>query len=225
MILVQGCPGIRLGFINAFLTNTLQPNMYDVGHVSPFLKLHTFDKEKIKRFNGKKIYIKLSHDLLFLHLFLFFEKNVLKQSPEFKNFHYTHRLVFDKLYYSSRTFFEDEKQTDKSLFDYVVPFEKTYNEDYLIMLYELVNGTTPTKELLNSVKTTNQTNYPTIPKNHAVRIAAAVFNFEYQNGYLEENRLWAVNNIAPFDHNSGECLDPENLFDNINNKLTFDNYK
>ena len=137
MILIQGCPGTRLGFLNAFLSDTLEPNMYDVGDTSSFLKLHEFNKTKIKEFNGKKFYIKLSHDLLFLHLFLFFEKNILIQQPEFKNFHYTHRTLFDKFYYSCRTFFEDEKQTDTSLFDYVVPFEKTYDEDYLIMLYEI----------------------------------------------------------------------------------------
>lgn len=225
MILIHGAPGSRLGFVNAFLTNTLLPNMYDVGQTSKFVKFHTYNKESVKKFNGKKIYIQLSNNLLFLHLFLFFEKNVLVQDPAYKQYHQTHRTLFDKFYYTCKMWFDDERITDTSLYDYVVPFEKTYDIDYLVELYQLFNGTMPSDILLESVRTTNLKNYPNIPENHAARVAASVFNFEYKNMYLEENRLWVVNEVAPFDHESGESLDKDNLYSNISKYLTMENYK
>lgn len=225
MILIHGSPGVRLGFVNSVLTNTLKSNSYDVGYSCPYYKLHFYNNEEVKNYNGKKIYIKLSNDLLFLHLFLFFEKNVLAQDHQFKKFHYTHRNLFDKFYYFSKMCFEDEKLTDFSLYDYVVPFEKTYDIDYLTSLYYSFNGAALPAELLESIRSTNYRNLPEIPKNHAVRVAAAVFNFEQKHNYTEEDRLWAINDVAPFDHDSGECMDPDNFFDNVNGKLTVENYK
>lgn len=227
MILIHGAPGARMAFVNAFLTNILQPNVYDVGAElkSPFCKLHFHDNDRVKNFNGSKIYIKLSNELLFLHLFLFLEKNLFVQEPTFATFHYSHRNLFDKLYYFSKMCFNDEASTDLSLYNYIVPFDKTYDINFLISLYKEINGDYPSNGLLDSVNSTNQRNYPCIPKNHAARVAAEVFNFEYQNGYTEEDRLWAINSLAPFDHESGICLDVDNFFDNICSKLTKDNYK
>lgn len=226
MILIHGYPGTRLGFLNAFLTNELQPNTYDVGMGSRtlFFKQHEYNKEQLTKFKGKKFYIKLSNELLFLHLFLFFEKNVLLQDQIYKQYHYTHRALLDKFYYSAKMWFDDEQITDKTLYDYVVPFDKTYDLEYLIELYQAVNGTMPSDTLLESVKSTNLVNFPTIPDNHSVRVAAELFNFEYKNNYTEYHRHWAINVVAPFDHNSGECLDPSNWADNIASKLTKENY-
>lgn len=225
MILIHGSPGVRLGFINAFLTDKLQHDMYDVGQQIPLYKFHTYNEEKIREFKGKKIYIKLSNDLLFLHMFLFFEKNILTQIPEFQNFHYTHRNLFDKFYYSSKMWFENEKINNFTLYDHIIPFEKTYDIDYLVKLYKEFNGTPPSDVLLESAKSTNKKNFPDIPKNHAARVAALVFNFEYKNNFTDKDRRWAINEIAPFEHNSGECLDPNNFFDNVNNQLKVENYR
>lgn len=226
MILIHGAPGSRLGFINSLLTNSLLPDMYDVGAESPsrFVKLHIYNEEKVKQFAGKKIFIKVSHDLLFLQLFLYYDKNLLVQNPEVGQYHYTHRYLFDKFYYSSKMWFDDKNSTNLSLYDYIIPFENTYDINYLISLYKAFHGCDPSDKLINAAITTNQRNMPTVPDNHASRVAAEVFNFECLNEFPEQNRLWAINVAAPFDHESGECLDPDNLFNNIKQMLTKEYY-
>lgn len=224
-LLIHGAPGSRLGFLNAFLTNSLESNSFDVGHTVPFCKLHTFDANVVEKFTGKKIYIKLSTDLLWLHLVLFFEKNVKKIKKEFRELDYTHRTLFDKFYYSSNAWYQDEAVTNLDLYDFVVPFDQTYNIEYLVNLYQQINGTAPSRELLCAVASTNQLNQLDVPDNHTARVAAAVFNFEHQQGLNELDRLWALNDKAPFDHISGECLEPTMLYANIVSQLTYNNYR
>lgn len=227
MILIHGAPGSRLGFLNAFLTDSLKPNLYDVGlHDigAQSYKMHDYDEEKLKNFKGKKFYIQLSKELLFLHLFLFFDKNVVLDQT-YRQCHYTHKMIFDKCYYSARGWINDQRVINTNLYDYIIPFDKTYDIEYLINLYQQVNGRIPSELLLESVNSTNLVNSPSIPKNHNARVAAAVFNFEHENNYTENHRLWLLNNVALFDFNDGQCLDPDNLFDNVTSMLSKEKYR
>lgn len=217
-LLIHGAPGSRLGFVSAFLLDQLQSNTYDVGDQIASVKYHHFNNEILK-FPGKKIYIQLSIKDLWLHLYLFFDKNVRRLEPGFDALHYTHRDIFDKLYCACRQWFLEESQTPLDIYDYTISFVNTYSLEHLIELYQKFNGRDPSPLLLSAVTSTNAINRPEVPVNHGARVAAAVWTFENQNQFKESQRRWSINNDAPFDHLTGVCLDPANYFDNIMAKL------
>jgi hypothetical protein len=228
-LLIQGAPGVRIGFVNALLRDKLTNSCFDVGaEINPGLymideKLHDYNQDYIMNFSGKSIGIKMSLNLLERHLYLFQAKNIKIIAPELVSLHYTHRLLIDKLYYSAKTWYNQQCSNDYSIFDHVITFEDTFNIDKMFELYFVFNKKTINQSLKHAAITTNQCNLVTIPKNHSCRIAAAIFNFELENNLAEHQRLWSFNSVGKFT-DEGICLDPENLYQNISQHLTLEYY-
>ena len=242
-LLIQGPPGVRLGFVNALLTDRLTDDLFDVGReikgglysideklhdYNPGLysinkKLHDYNRDYIVNFNGRSIGIKMSTNLLELHMYLFLTKNFRLIAPELVPLHYTHRSLIDKLYYSTKTWHNQQCSNDYDVFDHVITFEDTFNIDKMFELYFAFNKKTISKKLKQAVISTNQRNFVTIPQNHASRIAAAIFNFELENNLTEQQRLWSLNTAADFT-DEGICLDPENLYQSISQHLKLEYY-
>ena len=83
-LLIHADPGARSGFVAAWLHDNLANAGIDVGITAgtPFCKIHDLNNnETIKNFQGKKIRIKSTFDLLNLQLLLFLRKKFLFSFP------------------------------------------------------------------------------------------------------------------------------------------------
>ena len=227
-LLIHGHPGSRLGFVAAVLQDKLLNNLFDVGdHVeSQYVKLHEFDQEIISSFPSIKICIHTTFEMLDRHFLLFYQKNVIKVLPErFQNLHVTNRKIFDRLYYSFSNWASDDAMARVfNLYDYNINFEQTFDVEFMCDLYFQVNKKMPSSSLIEAIQTTNQANFQPIELNHSCKIAAEIVKFEYQHNFTEHNRSWRLEEIGNFT-DSGECLDPDNLYNNVVSKLSVEFYQ
>ena len=99
-----------------------------------------------------KIFIDLDRPKLDRWLYLFFKKVLVPQDSSFNNL--LQEQVFEKLYWSLHYELDLCKGMDKSLFDYVVPFSKLYDWDYLNDLKFKISGKYSNKKEI--VDKTNQ---------------------------------------------------------------------
>ena len=99
-----------------------------------------------------KIFIDLDRPKLDRWLYLFFKKVLVTQDSSFDNL--LQERVFEKLYWSLHYELDLCKGMDKSLFDYVVPFSKLYDWDYLNDLKFKISGKYSNKKEI--VDKTNQ---------------------------------------------------------------------
>jgi len=228
-LLIQGPPGVRIGFVNALLSDRLTDGLFDVGdEIKAGLyqvdeKLHDYDQQHIVNFSGRSIGIKMSMNLLELHLYLFQAKNFKLIAPELTSLHHTHRLLIDKLYYSAKSWYNQQCSNDYSIFDHVITFSDTFEIDKMFELYFAFNKKPIDEKLKQAVVTTNQRNLVACPQNHSCRIAAAILNFEIENNLKEQQRLWSLNTVGNFT-DEGVCLDPENLYQNVSQHLKLQYY-
>lgn len=227
-LLVHGHPGARLGFVAAVLTDKLLDNLFDVGDLIPqdFRKLHRFNPPILSSFLNTKICIHTTFAMLERHFFLFFQKNVLKiEKEKFQNLHVTNREVVEKMYYAFNSdWAPDAAVTAADCYDYHIDFEQTFDTESMCNLYFQVNKKSPSSSLVEAMQTTNQVNSQPIALNHGCRIAAEIIKFEHLNNFTEHDRSWQLNKICNFT-DSGECLDPDNLYDNVMSKLSIEFYQ
>jgi len=227
-LLIHGPPGSRLGFVAAVLQNKLLNNLFDVGaHLEPeYVKLHEFDQEIISSFPDTKICIHTTFDMLDRHFLLFYQKNVITVLPErFQNLHVTNRKILDRLYYSFSNWASDDAIARAfNLYDYNINFEQTFDVEFMCDLYFQVNKKMPSSSLIEAIQTTNQTNFQPIELNHSCKIAAEIIKFERQNNFTEDDRSWQLDQACDFT-DSGECLDPDNLYNNVMSKLSVEFYQ
>jgi len=227
-LLVHGHPGSRLGFVVAVLSDKLLDNLFDVGDLvrQDFCKLHRFNPQILSSFSDTKICIHTTFAMLDRHFFLFFQKNVLKIEPEkFQNRHMTDREIIDKMYYAFNSDWSpDAAVTVDNCYDYHIDFEQTFSIESMCDLYFQVNKKSPSSSLIDAIQTTNQINSQPMALNHGCRIAAEIIKFEHQNNFTERDRSWQLNEICSFT-DSGECLDPDNLYDNVMSKLSVEFYQ
>jgi hypothetical protein len=91
-------------------------------------------------------------------------------------------------------------------------------------MYFQVNKKLPSNRLIENIQTTNLANSQPIALNHGCRVAAEIIRFEHQHNFTERDRSWRLNEACNFT-DSGECLDPDNLYNNVMSKLSVDFYQ
>ena len=159
-LLIHADPGARSGFLAAWLTDRLTNCGFDIGATlgTRFVKIHNLeDPNSIIKHQGIKIRIRPNLYSIDLHTLLFLRKNDYDQIPSFTKNEYSLE-TFTKLHHFAIEVFTQDKELNYSLYDYVVDFSDTYDQDYLIDLYKKIAGTDPTQEMINSMIKTNELN-------------------------------------------------------------------
>jgi len=218
-LLIHADPGARSGFIAAWITNNLQNAGFDVGATvrSNFFKIHNLEnKEIVQKFQGTKIRIKSTFDLLGLQLLLFLRKNVQIQDTNFTKDEFSIE-TYSKVYCFAKEIFDAETKVDYSLYDYSMTFANTFDIDALVDLYRQINGCFPSNEQINLALTHKQMNLIAMDPNHACNIAAMILETEHKMNLLEQNRQWSL----PVLYNT---IDPSILYDTIKSKIVLENY-
>jgi hypothetical protein len=220
--------------VAAVLQDKLVDRLFDVGRTIyaeiDFVKLHTFDQNIVSTFSGTKICINTTFDLLHLHFFLFYQKNVLESidpviKKVFQDLHITDRRVLDKLFYTfNSNWISDANVTQHKLYDYHINFEQTFDIEFMCDLYFQINQTLPSSRLIEAMQTTNQINSPMVDLNHSCRVAAEIVKFEHTNNLTEQDRSWNLNQVCGFT-DDGVSLDPNNLYENVMSKLSPEFYQ
>ena len=193
-LLVHADPGARSGFVAAWLTSSLTKLAFDSGRsLRPsYRKIHKLDNtDDIKNFTGTKIRVRPSIVTIDLHSLLFLQKNVYQQIPDFTRDEYSLE-TFTKLAHFSKEIFEWDNELDYSLYDAVINFADTFDNDFMIALYKNLTGTDPTSTMINMLVKTNELNRIPIDKNHACSILKLCLTREQNLGLKEEHRFWSI---------------------------------
>lgn len=218
-LLIHADPGARSGFLAAWLTNRLTKLAFDSGQVlkPPYHKIHKLDDAStIKRFSGLKIRIKPGTDTIDLLSLLFLRKNVYEQLPNFTRNEYSLE-TFTKVTHFSQELFRWDQELDYSLYDIVLDFADTFDNEYLINLYKQVVGTKPTHDMIDTLINTNNLNQIHIDKNHACSILKLCLTQEQKLGLKEIHRFWSIvdtYNSTPVDQ----------LYDTVSQSIVPENY-
>jgi len=203
-LLIHADPGARSGFVAAWLTNRLTKLAFDSGaSLHPqFCKIHVLNNvEVLKNFVGTKIRVRPSIETIDLHSLLFLRKNVYSRIPEFTRDEYSLE-TFTKLTHFSQEIFQWDSELDYSLYDIILDFAHTFDNDYMISLYKKVVGVNPTQSMIDMLIKTNELNIIPIDKNHACSIVKLCFMQEQHLVLKEEHRFWSivdVYNTTPVD--------------------------
>ena len=193
-LLVHADPGARSGFVAAWLTNRLLSVTFDIGTSlrPPFFKIHKLNNvDDIKNFVGTKIRVRPSIESIDLHSLLFLRKNVHLQILDFTRNEYSLE-TFTKLAYFSQEIFEWDRELDYALYDIVIDFADTFNNEFMIALYKKVLGTDPSSEMIDMLVKTNELNCIPIDQNHACSILKLCLQQEQKLGVKEEHRFWSI---------------------------------
>jgi hypothetical protein len=196
-LLIHADPGARSGFVAAWLTNQLSKLAFDSGvSLHPrYLKIHKLNNvNDIKNFIGTKIRVRPNIESIDLHSLLFLRKNVYKQIPEFTRNEYSLE-TFTKLTHFSQEIFKWDQELDYTLYDIVIDFADTFNNDFMIALYKKVLGTYPTSAMIDMLVKTNELNCISIDQNHACSILKLCLAQEQKLSLKEEHRFWSIVNI------------------------------
>ena len=193
-LLIHADPGARSGFIAAWLTNRLSKLAFDSG-VSlrpPYIKIHKLENvNDIKNFVGTKIRVRPTIESIDLHSLLFLRKNVYLQIPDFTRDEFSLE-TFTKLTHFSQEIFAWNQDLDYSLYDIVIDFADTFDNDFMVALYKKVVGTNPTSDMIDMLIKTNEFNCIPIDQNHACSILKLCFTQEQKLGVKEEHRFWSI---------------------------------
>ena len=193
-LLIHADPGARSGFVAAWLTNRLSKLAFDSGASlrPPYLKIHKLNNvNDIKNFISTKIRVRPSIDSIDLHSLLFLRKNVYEQFPEFTRNEYSLE-TFTKLSHFSQEILKWDQELDYNLYDIVMEFADTFDNDFMIALYKKVVGIDPTSDMIDMLVKTNELNCISIDKNHACSILKLCFDREQELGLKEEHRFWSI---------------------------------
>ena len=218
-LLIHADPGARSGFLAAWLTNRLTKLAFDSGQTlkPPYHKIHKLDDAStIKRFSGLKIRIKPGIGTIDLLSLLFLRKNVYEQLPNFTRNEYSLE-TFTKVTHFSQELFRWDQELDYSLYDIVLDFADTFDNEYLINLYKQVVGTKPTHDMIDNLINTNNLNQIHMDKNHACSILKLCLTQEQKLGLKEIHRFWSIvdtYNSTPVDQ----------LYDTVSQLIVPENY-
>jgi len=196
-LLIHADPGARSGFVAAWLTNRLSKLAFDSGAslLPPYLKIHKLDNvANIKNFVGTKIRVRPRIDSIDLHSLLFLRKNVYLQIPSFTRDEFSLE-TFTKLTHFSQEIFAWDQELDYNLYDNVMDFTDTFNNNFMIALYKKVVGTDPTSDMIDMLFKTNELNCISIDQNHACSILKLCLAQEQKLGLKEEHRFWSIVDI------------------------------
>jgi hypothetical protein len=193
-LLIHADPGARSGFIAAWLTNRLSKLSFDTGAVlrPPFFKIHKLDNvDIVKNFKGTKIRVRPSLESIDLHSLLFLRKNVYTQIPNFTQDEYSLE-TFTKLTCFTQEIIEWDQEVDYSLYDTVINFNDTFDNNYMIDLYKKIVGKNPTEAMIDMLVKTNELNYIPIDQNHACSILKLCLTQEHRLGLDAKHRFWSI---------------------------------
>lgn len=197
MILIHADPGARSGFIAAWLTDQLSRLEFDSGKTfnPQYIKIHKlYNCDNIKNHRGLKIRVKPNIETIDLHSLLFLRKNVYFQIPTFTRDEYS-LDTFTKLTHFSQEILKWDQELDYSLYDVVLDFADTFNNEFMIDLYKKVVGSSPTKNMIDIMIKTNKLNQISVDKNHACSILKLCLTQEHKLGLKEEHRFWSIVNV------------------------------
>ena len=193
-LLIHADPGARSGFVAAWLTNRLSKLAFDSGASlrPPYLKIHKLENvNDIKNFVGTKIRVRPNIDSIDLHSLLFLRKNVYLQIPDFTRDEFSLE-TFTKLTHFSQEIFEWDQELDYNLYDIVMDFADTFDNDFMVALYKKVVGTNPTSDMIDMLVKTNELNCIPVDQNHACSILKLCLAQEQKLGLKEEHRFWSI---------------------------------
>ena len=193
-LLIHADPGARSGFVASWLTNRLSKLTFDSGaSLRPlYLKIHKLENvNDIKNFVGTKIRVQPKIESIDLHSLLFLRKNVYLQIPDFTQDEFSLE-TFTKLTHFSQEIFEWDQELDYNLYDIVIDFADTFNNDFMIALYKKVVGTNPTSDMIDMLIKTNELNCIPIDQSHACSILKLCLLQEQKLGLKEEHRFWSI---------------------------------
>ena len=196
-LLIHADPGARSGFVAAWLTNQLSKLAFDSGATfrPPYLKIHKLDNvTNIKNFVGTKIRVRPKLESIDLHSLLFLRKNVYVQIPNFTQDEFSLE-TFTKITHFSQEIFAWNQELDYSLYDIVMDFADTFDNDFMIALYKKIAGTDPTSKMIDMLVNTNELNSIPIDQNHACSILKLCLAQEQKLGLKEEHRFWSIVDI------------------------------
>lgn len=218
-LLIHADPGARSGFVAAWLTNRLSKLAFDSGATfqPPYLKIHKLDNvDNIKNFVGTKIRVQPKIESIDLHSLLFLRKNVYQQILDFTRDE-SSLETFTKLTHFSQEIFEWDQELDYQLYDIVIDFADTFNNDFMIALYKKVVGTDPPADMIDMLIKTNELNCIPIEQNHACSILKLCLEQEEKLGLKEEHRFWSIVDI----YNSTPV---DQLYDTVLQSIVPENY-
>jgi len=193
-LLIHADPGARSGFVAAWLTNRLSKLAFDSGvSLRPqYLKIHKLNNvNDIKNFIGTKIRVRPSIESIDLHSLLFLRKNVYTQILDFTRNEYSLE-TFTKLTHFSQEIFEWDQELDYNLYNIVIDFADTFDNNFMVALYKKVVDTDPTSSMIDMLIKTNELNYISIDQNHACSILKLCLTQEQKLGLKEEHRFWSI---------------------------------
>lgn len=219
MLLIHADPGARSGFIAAWLTNKLSKLAFDsgVGLQPIYHKIHNLDDvSTLKNHPGIKMRVKPSMATIDLHSLLFLRKNVHVQLPDFTKNEYSLE-TFTKLHHFSKEILEWDHELDYDLYDVVMNFADTFDNNFMINLYISVNGVDPSPEMINMLVDTNILNKISIDKNHACSILKLCFEQEQTLGLKEEHRFWSIVDVY-------NTTSVDQLYDTVMKSILPNNY-
>jgi hypothetical protein len=204
-LLIHADPGARSGFVAAWLTNRLVSLAFDSGaglrpafnkihSINDSAGPHTISKDALRNFSGTKIRIRPSIENIDLHSLLFLRKNVHVQFPNFTKDEYSLE-TFTKLKQFSQDIFDWDNELDYDLYDIVVNFVDTFDNNYMIDLYKKFVGIDPAPDMIDMLVETNELNNIVLDKNHACSIVKLCLSQEKKLGLKEEHRFWSIVDI------------------------------
>ena len=218
-LLIHADPGARSGFVASWLTKKLTRLEFDSGAgLKPlYHKIHKLHNvNDIENFLGTKIRVRPSIDSIDLHSLLFLRKNVYTQLPDFTRDEYSLE-TFTKLTHFSQEIFEWDQKLDYTLYDIVLDFADTFNNDFMIALYKKICDKDPTSDMIDMLIKTNNLNRILIDQNHACSILKLCFTQEDKLGLKEEHRFWSIVDI----YNSTPV---DQLYDTVLRSIATKNY-
>ena len=217
--MIHSDPGARSGFIAGWLTNCLFRVKFDSGASfwPSYSKIHHLTNvDALKNFPGIKIRVRPNIETIDLHSLLFLRKNVYSQIPSFTKDEYSLE-TFTKLAHFSQEVFQWDCELDYGLYDIVLDFSDTFDNNYMIGLYKKLVGVDPTPDMINILIETNKLNQIPIDKNHACSIVKLCLEQEQKLGLKEEHRFWSVVNVY-------NTTPVDQLYDTVLQSIVPENY-
>ena len=217
--LIHADPGARSGLVGAWLSNTLSGKSFDVGAQDgvSFYKIHHLnDVKELTDFDGIKIRIQPTYNMIDLHCLLFLRKNVHVLMPNFTKDEYCLE-TFTKLWKFVVECFEQDSALDLNMYDYVISFENTFVTEYMVDLYKEIHKQEPTDQQINALEATNKLNTIEINKNHSTSILKLCMVKEKQLLLKESERFWSIVDVY-------NTTSVDKLYDTVLEKIKPENY-
>lgn len=229
-LLIHADPGARSGFVASWLSNCLTELAFDSGATlkPTFVKVHKIDQsvpnnpyklistvEYVASYAGTKIRIRPRIQTIGLHCLLFMRKNI-NVLPKFMVDEYSFE-TYSSLATFSKDIIERDLALDNSLYDVVLDFADTFDNQYMINLYKNIVGTTPTPNMIDMLTKTNKLNTINIDKNNACSILKLCLTREQELGLKEIDRFWSIVDIY-------KSTPIDKLYDTVFQSIVPENY-